>query len=269
MKVEEYKRIYDELNTASDVERVASETGMDKELLNVIYTQRTVRKTIKRHHIIKRNLSKLIKEWKSGKSIMSLAKKWDFSPILMGMMILQQRGMTKKEYWNCVKEPETIANQRIKEEIKEIVKEDSVYSPWGNDIQVQRGIWGEEMLHNWLNENHLEYRTENDLRGKFSKTPDCLLNEPVRINGRIVSWIESKASFGDKIEFNKNFKNQLSKYVEMFGNGIVVYWFGYLDNLDFPPGIEIVDSSICNSIIEKCPDEVVCPEEIPNNLSSF
>lgn len=76
MKIEEYKRIYEELNTLSDVDRLANETALDRELLNVIYTQRTVRKTMKRHHIIKRNLPKMLREWKSGKSILSIAQKW-------------------------------------------------------------------------------------------------------------------------------------------------------------------------------------------------
>ena len=266
MKLEDYKRIYDELETVSDVDRLAAQNGLDRELLNVIYTQRTVRKTMKRHHIIKRNLPRMLREWKSGKSIFDISQKWDFSPILTGLMLFQQSGHSKKQYWSYVREPDTIADQRLKKEILEIVKADSIYSPWGNDIQVKRGQWGEEMLQNWLTENELGYRTENDLRGKFSKTPDCLLNEPVKITGRVVNWIESKASFGDKIEFNKNFKGQLSKYVEMFGNGIVVYWFGFIDDLEYPPGIEIMDRNICNLPIEKCPEDVICPEEIPNNV---
>ena len=109
MKLEDYKRIYDELETESDVDRLAAQSGLDRELLNVIYTQRTVRKTMKRHHIIKRNLPRMLREWKSGKSILSIAQKWDFSPILTGLMLFQQNGYSKKQYWSYVREPETIA----------------------------------------------------------------------------------------------------------------------------------------------------------------
>ena len=264
MKYEEFKAIYDELNEYSDVERLAKETGLDEELLNVIYTQKTVRDATKRYHVVKRNAPRLLREWKAGSSLLSIAKRWRFPPILTGLLLFQENGFSKKQFWKYVREPEQISDPRLRKEIEEITAADTIYSPEGNEVQFKRGKWGEAKLQQWLDEQELTYHTENDLRGKYSKTPDCLLTEPIRLNGWTINWIESKASFGDRIEFNKNIRGQLTQYVEMFGPGVVVYWFGHVDNLDCPPGIEIIDASLCDMNCQKAGDDF-CPEELPQS----
>jgi len=57
-----------------------------------------------------------------------------------------------------------------------------------------------------------------------------------------VSWIESKANFGDVVEMKKNISKQLLPYVKLFGKGIVVYWFGYVTDVEPPDGITVVDA---------------------------
>ena len=49
------------------------------------------------------------------------------------------------------------------------------------------------------------------------------------MNGWNINWIESKATFGDRVEVNKNMKKQLEPYLELFGQGVVIYWFGFVD----------------------------------------
>ena len=105
----------------------------------------------------------------------------------------------------------------------------------------------------WLDAQGIGYRTEKDLRGEFPKTPDALLDKPIVVNGWKVNWIESKATFGDRVEVNRNTKKQLSPYVELFGQGLVVYWFGFVDEITMEDGIYITDSSLtglnCRSVI--------------------
>jgi hypothetical protein len=266
MKYEDFKALYESLNTYQDVKDLSQQNGLDEELLNVIYTQRTVREATKRFHVVKRNAPRLLREWRSGSSLLQIARKWNFPPVLTGLLLFQEDGFSKKEFWKYVREPESISNPRTKKEIQEITKEDTIYSPWGNEVQYKRGAWGETKLHEWLDNHNISYRTEKDLRGKFTKTPDCLLDEPLKVNGWTLSWIESKASFGDRVEFNKNIRGQLSQYVEMFGHGLVVYWFGHVDELECPSGIEIIDACLCNMDCSKVSSGVdFCPEEIPNN----
>ena len=53
----------------------------------------------------------------------------------------------------------------------------------------------------------------------------------------------------------------------MFGHGLVVYWFGHVNEVECPPGIEIMDSSICDVDCENTCGEDFCPEEIQNYRS--
>ena len=87
-----------------------------------------------------------------------------------------------------------------------------------------------------------EYFTENELKDGTveGKTPDFLLVEPLIWHGDKYNWIESKASFGEHYVHRKNHKGQISQYVELYGEGLLVYWYGYLDSLK-KDRYEIVD----------------------------
>lgn len=55
------------------------------------------------------------------------------------------------------------------------------------------------LLYEKLRELGISYQSEEDLRAAgFSKTPDVKLDAPIGVRGRMVNWIDSKASFGDE-----------------------------------------------------------------------
>ncbi|HSV42678.1 MAG TPA: C15orf41 family protein [Methanomassiliicoccales archaeon] len=244
MKFEDFKHLYNCLNQPSDIEVLSEKLGLDEELLRVIYTQRTVRETTKAFYRVEKYSAHMLSDWNRGMSIMNISKKAEFSPILTGLMLFKEMGKSKKQFWAYVREPDTIPSARLKKDIIEIAEADHIYSPWANEVQVKRGQWGEGQLQGWLKENEITFRTEKDIRGEFTKTPDCLFHQPVQVNGWKVNWIESKATFGDRIEVNRNVKKQLEPYLEMFGQGVVVYWFGYVDDIKVPEGIHIIDGSL-------------------------
>jgi len=62
-------------------------------------------------------------------------------------------------------------------------------------------------------------------------TPDFLLMEKLSIDGRRISWVESKAVFGDSDEHARYMKKQFAPYLHELGEGMVVYWYGCLDSL--------------------------------------
>ena len=239
MKYEEYKDIYFKLRKPSDIETLAESTGLDRELLLVMYTQRTVRDATRRYHLVKGQTNNILKKWKSGKSIVAVANELNFPPVLLAMLIYQADGMSRKTFWKYVRDPEECSSQRIKKEIVKINEGDIIYSPKGMEVQEKRGKWGEKQLYEWLDIHGIKYRTEVDLRGTHTKTPDALLDRPIKLNGIVTHWIESKASFGDEIELRKNVRRQLTPYTQLFGNGSVVYWFGYIEGIEPPAGITV------------------------------
>ena len=243
MKYEYYKSIYSRLKTPKDIDRLVDDLKVDRELLLVMYTQRTVRDATRRYYIVKKDIAKLVKEWKRGTTIYKLARRINFPPVLLGLMLSSEIGLTRKQYWKYLRDPKTCPNKRLRRELKHGAEADIIYSPKGSQIQTDRGKWGEAKLQDWLDRRDIAYRTEEDLRATHKKTPDVLLEKPLTIDGTKVFWIESKASFGDEIELKKNVRRQLKPYTEIFGAGAVVYWFGFIEGIEPPEGIMLLDET--------------------------
>jgi hypothetical protein len=244
MKSEDFRYLYERLKEPSDIDVLSKELSLDPELLTVIYTQRMVRETTKKFYKVQRNSQRMVRSWQRGETILDISRRYEFPPILTGLMVFQEAGRSKKQFWSMVRNPETIDDLELRRQVEEIAEADIIYSPEGTEKQYQRGAWGEKNLQDWLDSQGIGYRTEKDLRGEFPKTPDALLDHPIVVNGWKVSWIESKATFGDRIEVNKNTRKQLAPYVELFGQGLVVYWFGFVDEITTGDGIFITDSSL-------------------------
>jgi hypothetical protein len=243
-----YQRLYDALATYDDVHRIAHEEHWDEELLFVIHTHRVTRDATRRFYIVKRQLPRLATQWKRGRTILDIAREWKFPPVLMGQQMLGELGIPRKRVWQTFLHPETAPDARLRTEVEAVLAADMIYSPQGMELQRERGRKGEERLQRWLEKHGIGYRTEKDLRGKYAKTPDALLDEPIIFYGQKLTWIESKANFGDDVELRKNLKRQLGPYTELFGEGAVVYWYGYVDGAQSPAGILLWDGDTFEAI---------------------
>jgi hypothetical protein len=243
MKYSEYQELYRKLCTAEDIDFLAENFGYDKELLLVIYTQRVVRDATKRFYKVKRQAKRLHGLWRRGTSLVALAQDHDFPPVLLALMVLEQDGVSRKQFWRYLHEPASVPDRRLRKEITQVLARDIIYSPEGTAKQYARGRWGEEKLEAWLDDQSVDYRTEKQLRKEYAKTPDALLERPLELNGSKLHWIESKATFGDPYEIRRHVRKQLKPYVDLFGEGMVVYWFGYVEDVDVdvPEGVAVVD----------------------------
>ena len=249
MKLKEYRELYDHLATPEDIDFLAENFGYDKELLLVVYTQRIVRDTTKRFYRVKDQAKKMAWSWQHGKSFVHVAREFDFPPILAALMILEQRKVNRKMFWKMLSDLNRVSDLRLRKELAEASRTDIVYSQEGTARQYARGHWGEKKLQTWLNARGLEYRTEKDLRAEYDKTPDVLLHKPIEVDSAKKYWIESKATFGDPVEIKRHIKKQLEPYTELFGDGMVVYWFGFVDDVELPMpgGVSVVDANFFES----------------------
>ena len=243
MNSKEYKELADRLNFPSDIGKLARDMSINRELLLIIYTQRVTKDATRRYYQVQNRSKQLLAQWRKGTSLTQLARRERFPPVLLSLILLRENGMNRKDFWKYIRDPKSASDKRLKKELLDVVREDIIYSPAGMDVQYQRGKKGEARLCEWLDRNGLEYRTEDEIRGEYDKTPDNLLKEPIEIEGMKIHWFESKANFGNAQEVRRNMKKQLIPYTEIFGPGIVVYWFGHVDDFEPAEGVRVVDAS--------------------------
>ncbi len=253
MEYQEYKVLYNRLQTYRDIDRLISE-GYDERLIKTLFTQKISRYVRRNFRAVSGNSERILKEWKRGRSMTELAEKWHFPPVMIARFIFLTDGATRAEFMNYVRDPDLLRPE-VAAELKEAIACDPVYSPKGTEEQAERGRWGEGLLQGWLKDQGIGFRTEADLRGVYGKTPDALLDEPMLYQGKKIFWVESKASFGDNTEFKYNSRKQLIPYTEIFGPGVVVYWVGKLDDLECPPDIYVEDISVLDQRLEKLPED--------------
>jgi hypothetical protein len=132
-----------------------------------------------------------------------------------------------------IKETNLIENKRLSAEIFQTTIHDEDFGPCIDIIKNSIGIEYELKLNKILRDNQICFQTEDSLRQKgFDKTPDFKLELPIIVNEKwTVNWIESKASFGDIASHQQYHDEQFKGYLNRFGPGMVIYWFGYLNNI--------------------------------------
>jgi hypothetical protein len=239
--LEKYQKVSRELRKIGDVERLSNKYGIDREVLMVIFQQKEVRRMIDMHRKIFKKKDEVFKKWLEGESIVELAEEYDFSPMLMLNIILVEMNVSKRKAKRIKKNPEILGDERLEIEIREAMEKDYLYSPKAHEEQRKRGEEGEKRLFSWLDAHGIEYMRESEMPSKEGqKTPDALLKEPVEMYGKKIYWMDSKASFGDPEEIKRSYERQFKYYVELFGAGMAIYWYGYVET-NLPEGLIVVD----------------------------
>jgi len=182
-----------------------------------------------------------------------IAEAINIAPCLLARLIIQCHlgllGMqeansnVKSEVSKRIKDPSLIEDERLKNEVEKCIACDDNYSPLVEKIRRSTGIEYEYILQEKLRNLNVPFLSEDEMREKgYPKTPDIKLQIPLLINGHVVNWIDSKASFGDDYSHKLNIE-QFWGYKNRYGPGMVIYWFGFIDDLQFDQeaGILLVD----------------------------
>jgi hypothetical protein len=225
ISTEEFKKIRKELRYISDLHKINLPRGM----LFTILTQKKVDQVKADHGKVIIRLGELADYWSKYKRI----PRWiRLTPMMRVRLLLKALEFTKKEIKKSLDNPGEIEDEDLRRVVWKSVFTDYIYSPLAVRHQFARGKLGELILNSWLERRNISFKTEKEMRKESIKTPDFYFSDPIEIEGVEVNWIESKALFGDPRTHWIYWRKQYSKYLELFGDGFVVYWFGKVHDID-------------------------------------
>ncbi|MDW7731564.1 MAG: C15orf41 family protein [Methanolobus sp.] len=229
MDIDTYEQIYGALDGVEDVARIAEHFCQPVGVIYSILNQKTVTEVKKKFSRVQSKSKTHLRLWKKGKTIVQISRRNKIPATLMVSMLLKEMGIPKKSFFKNIDE---LPDMRLKDEVKEAIESDFFFSPRAHELHSIKGKLGESILEAWLVEQGISFSTEEDLRERgMQKTPDFLLDEGMEINGKKISWIESKALFGDEREHQYYIKKQFADYEENYGAGMIVYWYGFIETI--------------------------------------
>lgn len=169
---------------------------------------------------------------------------------------------------------------RLAAEVLAATNSDPLYGPRFDRERNFVGIEYEIVLERALSSMNIPFETEEELRKKgTSRTPDILLSCPVAIKvhksiypdsqdsfrhrsdddagndfvWKMVSWIDSKAMYGDVTIHQSSVLPQAEAYIHRFGPGLIIYWFGHAP-------IEMLQANKADIIVaSSLPDQFMVP----------
>ncbi|GAB6020538.1 hypothetical protein CHUAL_003221 [Chamberlinius hualienensis] len=164
----------------------------------------------------------------------------DLSPSLMAKIILEQyltekcgKAPSNKLLVSSLKDTTLIDCPVLSTEIYLCTINDEHYGPLVDAIKLTLGSEYECKLKKKLSDMGIPFIDETVMRAEgYPKTPDVKLEVPIAINGKVINWIESKALFGDHESHEAYLSDQLWSYWNRFGSGLVIYWFGFIEEID-------------------------------------
>ncbi|XP_075610208.1 CDAN1-interacting nuclease 1 isoform X4 [Balearica regulorum gibbericeps] len=218
--------------------------------------QKQIKRTHAKHHTAEaietyyqRYLNGVMKN-AAAPILLELANEVDFAPSLMARIVLERflqekdQAVPSKTLINSMlRDPSQIPDGVLANQVYQCTVNDCCYGPLVDCIKHAIGHEHEVLLREMLLEKNLAFIAEDQLRAKgYDKTPDFILEVPVEftlfsavtlaVEGHIIHWIESKASFGDESSHQAYLQDQFWSYWNRFGPGLVIYWYGFIEELD-------------------------------------
>ena len=235
----------------------AAHPGVSLDALVSICAQESSRRIKAHHGRHARAISDHARRYLAGEDIFDVAHDADFPPCqLMRLLVEHVLGVGHKAAGALIRDPrgrvpthpppESPAGarhaddlaagaalcERIRFDVERCVAWDHVASPAVDASRHSAGREYEDLLEEKLNAMGVPFVSEGSLRAEgHAKTPDVKLELPIAVRGRVVNWIDSKASFCDPIVHYERGAEQFQGYVDRFGPGMVVYWLGVVDEI--------------------------------------
>ena len=204
-------------------------------------------KTVYSHHRMRSKGKQLRRLYEEGVSVVDLSRKFDFPPMNIFRTILSEKGWSKARIKTNFKEPSKF-KKREREEFEKAEAADRVSNVDQSETHEKADLF-EEVLADWFEQKGVRLRRQpemvaeqNQEHGRPIRTPDLLFLDHVEINGEPIAWIDAKHYYGADVEFQrKKMVKQMTRYIDEWGSGAVVYRHGFSENM-YIPGCILLDA---------------------------
>lgn len=270
---------------------IASRFNVTCDTIKSIYSQEVHNKIKKRHpNLIGGQAQKYAERYLAGEDLLGLCYEEDLPPCTVVRRIMDHLplgSLPSKKASEIFRQPSLIHGmadntrrflevnnpysidaaaafiERLERDIQLCVECDAVAGPSSDEARKVAGRRYEELLYKCLKDAGIHYSSEEALRSKgYHKTPDALLAVPIAVKGKLVTWIDSKATFGDLRSHRLQSKEQYEMYINRFGPGLVIYWHGYVSDV-----CSDSNKSSCIVVMDRFPEgrEIVQLPTLPIN----
>lgn len=245
MRMETYNSVVKSINSIRKdpqefLKEISVKNSCSYNSVLAIYTQ-CVQKKLKRTSYLHNDPQTQCDHWKQYKSqqstdvevIYNLAIHLDMPPVMLCKMFIElskpDKSLTSA---HILRNRECIEDPIFRSHISYCLEHDDNFGPNIDLIKKSIGEEYESILKDKLMLMEIPYKDEDVMRNQgYDKTPDFLLTVPVAFGDHVINWIESKASFGDEHNHKQYLREQYWSYWNRFGPGLVIYWFGFIEEL--------------------------------------
>ena len=242
---EAYVAAHEALFSLADAEQLAADgrCGLSFEALQSILSQKQLALTKRTDPMHRAAAPRYVERYLQGESLVGIAAAAKVPPTKLARLVLEEHlgAARKKEVGQLLKNPRLLPDERLRREVAAAVEADPHYGPYTDTVKRLVGLEYEERLNQILRAQGVPFLTEEELRLRGdARTPDVLLPVPLLVRGRVVNWIDSKATFGDPGTHGE-YSAQFTSYLHRFDAGLVLYWFGYDESIDTDQRILLLD----------------------------
>lgn len=195
-----------------------------------------------KHQSIVAKKSHIKQLYDEGKTIVEIAKNYEYSPVMIFRILLQARGINSKVVISKITiDPssefaESYLSKRDKLELADAIKNDIINLPDQSPIidaadkfEVDVEACFENYPH--FTQEHM-VKEQTLLYGKPVATPDLHFPEGVIINGVKVYWIDAKNFYGANINnIRSSLVKQAKRYTQLYGAGAYIFKYSYATGL--------------------------------------
>lgn len=222
-------------------EELANKFNTSTNVIESIYANYINDKQIFRFGKIKSQIKEIFELYNNKLNILQLVEKYDHPAFSLLRLILTEKkcgkDVIKKALKNLTGDNKCITDNDIKQ-IEIAYQIDDFTNP-NQDKTLENSLKFERMVQDVIESNKIDFFTQDDLikqqktdDGKVTNTPDFLLKQKIKINGKEINWIEVKNFYGT---FTYNVKSkineQISRYYKKWGSGCLIFNLGFCDRL--------------------------------------